>query len=164
MHGELKHLLHWLFIAAAVWSLIAVAIPLPCLKRVWLPAFLTGFLASYPLNYLAVGSLGLWRFPPVPLTFLHTPFFLAVAWFGAMVVFDHLILVYSRFKYLFILGFSLLSTAIYAMAAIERHLRPGHWSYAEIFYLALIMHCVALYVLRLFRKDGALRPHENPLW
>ena len=144
MPVRMEHLLHWLFLAAAIWTLIAAAIPWPCLKRVWLPAFLTGFLMSYPLNYLAAGYLGMWRFSRTPLTVLHTPFLLAVAWFGAMAVFGHLVLVYSRFKILFIFGSSLLSTAIYADAAIEGHLRPGHWSYAETYLLAVIMRITAV--------------------
>lgn len=163
MPEGVEHLTHWLFMAAAIWILIAVAIPWPRLKRVWLPALLTGFLMSFPINHLAVGYLGMWRFPRSAWTIRDTPFFLALAWFGAMAVFDHLVLVYSRFRIIFIFGFSMLSTAIYAEAAIEGHLKPGHWSYAETYLLAVIMHSLSLLVLKLFVKDDRLRPDAKPL-
>ena len=133
MHVSGDNLLHWLFLAMAIWILIAVAVPWQGFKRVWLPAFLTGFIMAYPINYFAVGYLDMWHFPKNVLTFLNTPFFLALSWFGSMVIFDQLVLVYSRFRIVFIFGFSLLTAAIFANAAAEGHLEQGRWSLAETY-------------------------------
>ena len=96
------------------------------------------------------------------LTFLNTPFFLALSWFGSMVIFDQLVLVYSRFRIVFIFGFSLLTAAIFANAAAEGHLEQGRWSLAETYFLAVMTHSVALTVLRIFIRDRRLRPDTQP--
>ena len=96
------------------------------------------------------------------LTFLNTPFFLALSWFGSMVIFDQLVLVYSRFRIVFIFGFSLLTAAIFANAAAEGHLELGRWSLAETYFLAVMTHSIALTVLRVFIRDRRLRPGTQP--
>lgn len=117
---------------------------------------------TFVINYIAASVLKMWAFQPTVLTIAKIPLMLALAWFGAMLVFNYLVLVYSRFKILLIILFTLLSTIIFADASMEGHLILYHWSMAETIFLTVITHCLSLIVLRLFTKDKDLAPNPKP--
>jgi hypothetical protein len=163
MENQFTQSTHWLFLSGAVWILIIIMVPFRFFKKLWLPAFITGFAMTYLLNYLAVGYLKMWSFPPTILTVFNTPLFLALAWYGAILVFDYLALVYSRFKIPLIFLFALLTTIIFWDASKEGHLHLKNWSIAETFFLAVITHGIALIVLKFFIKGNDLVANEDPL-
>jgi phosphoglycerol transferase MdoB-like AlkP superfamily enzyme len=151
MENEIRQTLHWIFFAAAIWVLIINMIPFRFIKTLWLPALITGFAMTYLINSLA-SYLKMWSFSPTALALFHTPLFLALTWYGAILVFDYLVLVYRRFKILLIILFALITIIFFRDASREGHIKMENWSLAETFFMAIIAHGVSLMVLKLFTK------------
>ncbi len=162
MGNQITQDLHWIFLSGSIWILIIIMIPFRFFKKLWFPALITGFIMTYLLNFLAVGYLKMWHFPPTALTVLKTPLFLALAWYGAILVFDYLVLVYSRFKIPLVFLFALITTTIFWDASNEKHVHLENWSVAETFFMAIITHVISLMVLRLFIKTDDLKANEDP--
>ncbi|HEX3046021.1 MAG TPA: hypothetical protein VHY08_14790 [Bacillota bacterium] len=162
MENQIRHTLHWIFLTGAIWVLIITMIPRSFIKKLWLPALITGFALTYLINLLAVGYLKMWNFPPTALTLCYTPLFLALSWYGAILLFDYLVLVYSRFKIPLIFLFALLTILIFWDASKEGHLKMLQWSIAETFFTAIITHGISLIVLKFFTKNKDLEANEDP--
>jgi hypothetical protein len=161
MENQIRQTLHWMFFAVAIWVLIINMVPSRFIKTLWLPALITGFAMTFLINILA-GYLKLWSFSPTALTLFHTPLFLALTWYGAILIFDYLVLVYSRFKIPLIILFALLSIVFFWEASKEGHLKVENWSLAETFFTAIITHGISLMVLKLFTKGRDLEANEDP--
>jgi hypothetical protein len=155
-------IIHWLILSLALWSLVIFMIPWGYIKKLWLPSFFSGFLFTYVINYLAVSYLHLWAFPATFLTFLQTPLFLAICWYGAMMIFGYFIMVYSRFKVFLVVLFAVATALIFYDASVEGHLKLGHWSIAETLFLGIFTHIQAVFILRWFVKDIDLKPNDKP--
>jgi hypothetical protein len=155
--------IHWLFLTGAIWILIAVMVPFRFFKTLWLPALITGFILTFALNFIAEEYLHLWRLQPAAFTIFKTPLFLALSWYGAILVFDYLVLVYSRFKVPLIFLFAVLTTLIFWDASKEGHLKLENWSLAETLFVAVITYGISILVLKCFTKGDDLAANERPL-
>jgi hypothetical protein len=155
--------LHWIVLSISIWVIVFLIVPPRYFKSLWLPSFLTGFVLTYPFNYLAF-IFNIWKYPPTTPLVLGVPLFVSVAWYGAMFLFDFFVLTYSRFKLYLVFGATILTGLAFISATLEKHMFIEKWGKVETTVLAVIAYGISIFVLRLFVKNKDLGPNDKPLF
>lgn len=153
--------LYWIIQAVAYWALVFFIVPGRFIPKVFVFAYLGGFLYTWTVQLIGVGGLRLWQFTPDPLTLWGIPVFFVMSWFAVTLIFGYLLLIYPAHQLWIVAFFVLWGTIMSYVALTLNQLAMIRWSVAETFMFALFSHVLLLYVFKYMHYVDELGSKED---
>lgn len=148
----MEHFLFWLIHTLGFWSIAFLLIPLSIFKRLLLFGFIGGFLYTWIVQILAVHVFHIWTFTKDILVLGDIPFFFVLSWTGVTFIFGFLLLRFTKFQYLIVLGFALIAALMNFTAQTHQMIKHDNWSLFQTFMFGVFSHVLMLYLLKLLFK------------
>ena len=152
---------YWLNQAIAYSALVIFIIPLRFVKKLFVFAFLGGFIYTWVVQYLAVHIAKKWVFTPDILTLWGIPFFFVMSWFFVTLLFGYLLLKYPKYQIFIVAFFVVWGTLMSGFANYYKQIGFESWSNFETFTYAIFSHVLLLYVFKYMYKVTDLGAKED---
>ena len=157
----MDHYLFWVVHTLGFWSIAFLLIPLPIFKKLLLFGFTGGFIYTLVVQILAVHVFKTWTFTKDVFVLWDIPFFFILSWTGVTFNFGYLLLRFTKYQSLIVLGFAFIAALINYTAQEHQMINHDNWSILQTLMIGIFSHVLILYFFKflLKRKDiGAMQP------
>lgn len=157
----MKHFLFWLTSTLGYWSIAFLFIPLTMIKKLLPITLIGGFIYTWVVQILAVHVLKIWSFPNDFLMLWNIPLFFILSWSGVTLIFSYMVLRFTKYQSLIVLGFGLYAAFMNLLAERHSMIKHDNWSFFQTFMFGIFSHVLILYILKFIykKKDlGAMQP------
>ncbi len=155
--------LFWFTQAVAYCSLVVFLVPYNYIKKFLPYAFISGFLYTWIVQYIAVVALGYWQFPADLFMVLGIPFFFVISWFAVTLIYGFLLYKYPK-NQLWIIVFFVLWASVNNYVSVElNQIVFVSWTIAQTFMFAVFSHVLLLYVFKAMHHVDELGAKEDIL-
>ena len=157
----MNHFLFWFTDTLAFWSIAFLFIPLSIFKKLIPFGFLGGFVYTLVIQLCAIHVFKIWTFKEDILMLWGIPVFFLLSWTAVTFTFGYLLLRFTKYQSLIVLGFATIAVLINYTAQTHQMITHRNWSLFQTFIYGIFSHIIILYLLKfLYRKKniGAMQP------